>query len=229
VSPWFFVISAALIIGAGFWWARGALVVGLVIPVSIIGTFVFLEMMGRSLNVISLAGFAFAVGMFIDNAIVVLENIFRRHSLGESPLVATVRGTKEVWGAVLAATLTNIAVFAPVIFMQEEAGQLFRDIALAVTGALLLSVVASMTIVPAATARLFRDSNPDEYKHEASPHLAVVDGDHDGSTNGHGEVTVHRHPVEPPERICQRGTAILCSAWCCRRPATTSTNCRRWA
>ena len=57
-------------------------------------------MMGRSLNVISLAGFAFAVGMFIDNAIVVLENIFRRHSLGESPMTATVRGTQEVWGAV---------------------------------------------------------------------------------------------------------------------------------
>jgi HAE1 family hydrophobic/amphiphilic exporter-1 len=199
VSPWFFVISAALIIGAGFWWARGALVVGLVIPVSIVGTFVFLHIMGRSLNVISLAGFAFAVGMFIDNAIVVLENIFRRHSLGESPLVATVRGAKEVWGAVLAATLTNVAVFAPVIFMQEEAGQLFRDIALAVTGALLLSVVASMTIVPAATARLFRDSNPEEYKHESSPHLAVVDDRHEGTINGEGELEIHRRPIEPPE------------------------------
>jgi HAE1 family hydrophobic/amphiphilic exporter-1 len=209
VSPWFFVVSAALIIGAGFWWARGALVVGLVIPVSIIGTFVFLHMMGRSLNVISLAGFAFAVGMFIDNAIVVLENIFRRHSLGESPLVATVRGTKEVWGAVLAATLTNVAVFAPVIFMQEEAGQLFRDIALAVTGALLLSVVASMTIVPAATARLFRDSNPDEYKHETSPHLAVVNGGHDDDADGNSEIITHHRPIEPtqlsrPHTIAER-------------------------
>jgi HAE1 family hydrophobic/amphiphilic exporter-1 len=203
MSPWFFVISAALIIGAGFWWARGALVVGLVIPVSIVGTFVFLDMMGRSLNVISLAGFAFAVGMFIDNAIVVLENIFRRHSLGESPLVATVRGTKEVWGAVLAATLTNVAVFAPVIFMQEESGQLFRDIALAVTGALLLSVVASMTIVPAATARLFRDSDPDEYKHERSPRLAVVNGGHDADANGNGDVVAHVRPIEPPPQSRQ--------------------------
>jgi HAE1 family hydrophobic/amphiphilic exporter-1 len=194
-SPWWFVVSAALIIGAGFWFARGALVVGIVIPISIIGTFVFLELMGRSLNVISLAGFAFAVGMFIDNAIVVLENIFRRHSLGESPLAATVRGTKEVWGAVIAATLTNIAVFAPVIFMQEEAGQLFRDIALAITGALLLSVVASMTVVPAATARLFRDSNPEEYQHdhdlhsdEPHAHLSLVDGTDDES-NGVVDLT----------------------------------------
>ena len=162
---------ALLILVSGFWFARGALVVGLVIPVSIIGTFVFLNVMGRSLNVISLAGFAFAVGMFIDNAIVVLENIFRRHSLGESPMTATVRGTQEVWGAVLAATLTNVAVFAPVIFMQEEAGQLFRDIALAVTGALLLSVVVSMTVVPVATARLFKDADPSEYQHEVAAHI----------------------------------------------------------
>ncbi len=207
-SPWYFVISAALIIGAGFWFARGALVVGLVIPVSIIGTFVFLNAMGRSLNVISLAGFAFAVGMFIDNAIVVLENIFRRHSLGESPLTATVRGTKEVWGAIVAATLTNVAVFAPVIFMQEEAGQLFRDIALAVTGALLLSVVASMTIVPAATARLFRDANPEEYQHESSTHLAVIDAG-DDATNGEGEIRPIRpadEPAKPPSghRITER-------------------------
>jgi HAE1 family hydrophobic/amphiphilic exporter-1 len=195
VSPWYFVITGILILVSGFWFARGALVVGIVIPVSIVGTFVFLNMMGRSLNVISLAGFAFAVGMFIDNAIVVLENIFRRHSLGESPMTATVRGTEEVWGAVLAATLTNVAVFAPVIFMQEEAGQLFRDIALAVTGALLLSVVVSMTVVPVATARLFKDSTPGEYQHESGAHLTVIDGHTNGHSNG-GPAVAHR--VEPP-------------------------------
>ncbi len=92
--------------------------------------------------------------------------------------------------------------------MQEEAGQLFRDIALAVTGALLLSVVVSMTIVPAATARLFRDSNPEEYKHESTPHLAVVDG------NGDGDVTVKgakaglseagNKSATPPKPLAQR-------------------------
>jgi HAE1 family hydrophobic/amphiphilic exporter-1 len=184
--------------------------------VSIIGTFVFLNAMGRSLNVISLAGFAFAVGMFIDNAIVVLENIFRRHSMGETPLVATVRGTQEVWGAVLAATLTNVAVFAPVIFMQEEAGQLFRDIALAVTGALLLSVVVSMTVVPVATARLFKDSRPEDFKHDSSTslpaigshHTALHDNGH-GNGNGSGEFKVLPQPQMEPEpqatdRITQR-------------------------
>ena len=71
LSPWFFVLSLALIIGSGFWFARGALVVGLAIPLSIVGTFLILQALGRSLNVISLAGLAFAVGMLVDNAVVV--------------------------------------------------------------------------------------------------------------------------------------------------------------
>ena len=154
ISPWFFAVSLALIIGAGFWFARGALVVGLAIPTSIIGTFLVLGALGRSLNVISLAGLAFAVGMLVDNAVVVLENIFRRYSLGESPFQAAIKGTQEVWGAVLASTLTTIAVFLPVVFIQEEAGQLFQDIALAISAAVGLSLVVSMTLISTASARL---------------------------------------------------------------------------
>ncbi|MFK7777579.1 MAG: efflux RND transporter permease subunit [Gimesia sp.] len=156
ISPWFFVICLALIIGSGFWFARGALVVGLAIPTSIIGTFLILGALGRSLNVISLAGLAFAVGMLVDNAVVVLENIFRRYSLGESPFQAAVKGTHEVWGAVLASTLTTIAVFLPVVFIQEEAGQLFQDIALAVSAAVGLSLLVSMTLIATASARLLK-------------------------------------------------------------------------
>jgi len=156
VSPWFFVVCLVLLIGAGFWFARGALVVALAIPTSIIGTFLILEILGRSLNVISLAGLAFAVGMLVDNAVVVLENIYRHHSEGESPLTAAVRGTQEVWGAVVASTLTTVAVFLPVIFIQDEAGQLFRDIALAISAAVLLSLIVSVTLIPTAAARLLR-------------------------------------------------------------------------
>lgn len=155
-SPWYFVITLALILGAGFWFARGALVVGLAIPTSIIGTFLILGAMGRSLNVISLAGLAFAVGMLVDNAVVVLENIFRRYSLGESPFRAAIKGTQEVWGAVLASTLTTIAVFLPVVFIQEEAGQLFQDIALAISAAVGLSLLVSMTLISTASARLLK-------------------------------------------------------------------------
>ncbi len=165
LSPWFFLITLGLILIAGFWLSRGALVVGLAIPTSIVGTFLLLGLFGRSLNVISLAGMAFAVGMLVDNAVVVLENIHRHRQLGESPLAAAVGGTKEVAGAVLASTLTTVAVFLPVLFVEEVAGQLFRDIALAISCAVGLSLLVSFAVIPTASARLFRDRrNPDPDK-----------------------------------------------------------------
>jgi HAE1 family hydrophobic/amphiphilic exporter-1 len=107
------------------------------------------------LNVISLAGLAFAVGMLVDNAVVVLENIYRRCQLGESAVTAAAKGTSEVSGAVVASTLTTIAVFVPVLFVQETSGQLFRDIALAISCAVGLSLIVSFTMIPTAAARLF--------------------------------------------------------------------------
>ena len=160
-------MTLAILVGAGFWFARGALVVGLSIPTSIIGTFLILGALGRSLNVISLAGLAFAVGMLVDNAVVVLENIYRRWDRGESPLVAAVHGTAEVWGAVLSSTLTTIAVFLPIVFVQEEAGQLFRDIALAISAAVALSLVVSVSLIPMASARLFGPRQDDEVDSES--------------------------------------------------------------
>ncbi len=156
LSPWWFVVCLAMMIFAGFWFARGALVVVLAIPISIIGTFLVLGLLGRSLNVISLAGLAFAVGMLVDNAVVVFENIFRRSGLGESTTDAAIRGTQEVWGAVISSTLTTIAVFLPVVFVQEQAGQLFRDIALAISAAVGLSLVVSVIVIPTASAKLLR-------------------------------------------------------------------------
>ncbi|NND96313.1 MAG: efflux RND transporter permease subunit [Pirellulaceae bacterium] len=161
IHPAFFVVTLALIVGAGFWFARGALVVGLAIPISVIGTFLLLNLWGRSLNVISLAGMAFAVGMLVDNAVVVLENIYRHFQNGKSAHQAAVQGTIEVWGAVLASTLTTLAVFLPVLFVEEEAGQLFRDIALAISAAVGLSLIVSITLIPTATARLLRRSDSD--------------------------------------------------------------------
>ena len=136
--------------------ARTTLIVALAIPVSIIGTFLMLGLMGRTLNVISLAGMAFAVGMLVDNAVVVLENIFRHYQQGSSPVEAALHGTKEVWGATLASTLTTLAVFVPTLFVQEEAGQLFRDIALAISCGVGLSLVVSITVIPTAACRLLQ-------------------------------------------------------------------------
>jgi HAE1 family hydrophobic/amphiphilic exporter-1 len=136
---------------------RSTLVIGLAIPTSIVGTFLMLHLMGRSLNVISLAGLAFAVGMLVDNAVVVLENIYRHNQMGDSTFDAAERGTKEVWGAVVASTITTLAVFLPVLFVEEEAGQLFRDIALAISSAVGLSLIVSVTVIPTASARLLRN------------------------------------------------------------------------
>ncbi|QEG01086.1 Multidrug resistance protein MdtB [Stieleria maiorica] len=155
LSPLFFLICIAIILTAGFWFARGALVVALAIPTSIIASFLVLGVLGRSLNVISLAGLAFAVGMLVDNAVVVLENVYRHFRSGDSPLAAAVRGTQEVWGAIAASTITTVAVFLPIVFVQEEAGQLFRDIALAISAAVALSLVISMSVIPTAASRLF--------------------------------------------------------------------------
>ena len=134
---------------------RATIVVSLAIPISIIGTFILLDVMGRNLNVISLAGIAFAVGMLVDNAIVVIENIDRHRKMGKAPFVASLDGTREVWGAVFASTITTVAVFLPIIFVQEEAGQLFRDIAIAVVAAVTLSLFVSVSVIPMFSNKLF--------------------------------------------------------------------------
>lgn len=139
---------------------RPTVIVLLALPISIIGTFLVMLSFGRTLNVISLAGLAFAVGMVVDNAIVVLENIYRRLQLGDPPAKAAWIGGREVWGAVLASTLTTAAVFIPILTIQEEAGQLFRDIALAVVAAVLLSLVVSITVIPTACAKFLSNKGP---------------------------------------------------------------------
>lgn len=201
VNGWLFLPCLILLLTAGFWFARGALVVALAIPTSIVGTFLVLGILGRSLNVISLAGLAFAVGMLVDNAVVVLENIYRYYQMGDSPLKAASKGTSEVWGAVFASTATTVAVFLPIVFIQEEAGQLFRDIALAISAAVALSLVVSMSVIPTAASRLFhrnRKGAPEKNGHISSP--VTEKGSHatspaaisgiEGSINKLGEKTI---------------------------------------
>ncbi len=130
------------------------LIVFFAIPISVVGTFLVMTLLGRNINVVSLAGMSFAVGMVVDNSIVVLENIFRHREMGKSRLQAAYEGTVEVWGAVLASTLTTIAVFVPIVFVQEEAGQLFRDIAIAISSAVGLSLLVSITVIPALSSRI---------------------------------------------------------------------------
>lgn len=165
--------------------ARSTLVISLAIPTSIVGTFLVLNLMGRSLNVVSLAGLAFAVGMLVDNAVVVLENIFQHWEKGKKPFRAAIDGTSEVWGAVLSSTLTTLAVFIPIVFVKEEAGQLFRDIALAISAGVGLSLIVSLTLVPMLAARLLTSQNQPKSASKVDP-----------STNGHPISSDETHP--PP-------------------------------
>jgi HAE1 family hydrophobic/amphiphilic exporter-1 len=144
--------------------ASSTLVVAAAIPISVVGSFIIVQAMGRTLNVISLAGMAFASGMVVDNSIVVLENIYRHRQMGKSRVVAAIDGAKEVWGAVLSSTLTTIAVFIPVIFIREEAGQLFADIAIAVSAAVGLSLIVSITVVPMMASKLLEVSQGEAEK-----------------------------------------------------------------
>ncbi|MBO6520386.1 MAG: efflux RND transporter permease subunit [Rhodospirillales bacterium] len=136
------------------------LIVSMAIPVSVIGAFVAMAFLGRSLNVISLAGIAFAVGMVVDAAIVVLENIFRLREKGYSRVEAAFLGAKQVWVAVLVSAMTTVMVFIPILIMELEVGQLFRDIAVALSVSVLLSLLVAITVIPALSKRLL--GGPDE-------------------------------------------------------------------
>jgi len=124
------------------------------IPICTIAAFIGLLLTGRTVNVISLAGVAFAIGMTLDNSIVVLESIAIERRRGLDRFRAALAGTRRVWPAVLASTLTTVIVFAPVLFVEEEAGQLYSDIAVAISASIFASMLIAITVVPTASARL---------------------------------------------------------------------------
>ncbi|HEY7771943.1 MAG TPA: efflux RND transporter permease subunit, partial [Marinagarivorans sp.] len=124
------------------------------IPICTIAAFLGLLLAGRTVNVISLAGVAFAIGMTLDNSIVVLESIELERRRGLDKLRAAIEGVRKVWPAVLASTLTTVMVFLPVLFIVEEAGQLYSDVAIAISAAIIVSMLVAITVIPTASARL---------------------------------------------------------------------------
>ena len=146
------LLGVLLSVGVLWWFlrdTRGTLLIATSIPVSLLATFIVLQLTGRSLNVISLAGLAFAVGMVLDAAIVVSENIVRLRERGEIPGKAALLGTGQVQGALLASTATTVAIFLPVLFLRDVEGQLFADLALTIAIAVCASLLVALTILPA--------------------------------------------------------------------------------
>ena len=151
-------------------------VIALAIPISIISTFIILDLLERSLNTISLAGISFSVGMLVDSAIVVLENIDRHKKMGKKFFDAAYDGATEVWGALIASALTTIAVFLPIIFLENEAGQLFKDIAIAVTAAVSFSLFVSISVIPMLWTQLMRLSEHESHQAKEKESLLVSFG-----------------------------------------------------
>ena len=145
---------------------RATLVGVMGIPICTIAAFLGLLAAGRTVNVISLAGVAFAIGMTLDNSIVVLESIELARQRGLDRFRSAVEGVRQVWPAVLASTLTTVLVFVPIMFIEQEAGQLYSDIAIAVSASILASMVVAITVLPTASARMhFRTEDHGDTEH----------------------------------------------------------------
>jgi multidrug efflux pump subunit AcrB len=152
-------LGMLLAIGVLWWFfrrLRATLMVAVAIPICVVTAFIVLDAAGRTLNVISLAGLAFAVGMVLDAAIVVLESVVRLRERGMDSAAAADEGTRRVWGALLASTATTVAIFLPIVFLEDEAGQLFADLALTIAVAVSLSLLVAITVLPTAAATWLR-------------------------------------------------------------------------
>ena len=155
------MLRTNLLLGIGLaiailWWFmrrfRATFIVALAIPVSLLTAFVVMQVTGRTLNMISLAGLAFATGMVLDAAIVVLENIVRLREKGIPADQAADEGSNQVWAALMASTATTVVIFLPILFLKDVSGQLFADLALVISVAVTASLIIAITIIPTAAA-----------------------------------------------------------------------------
>lgn len=150
-------ILAALVLALFLRAGRPIVIVMFAIPISLVSVFLVLQAMHRSINIIGLAGLAFAVGLVVDDAIVALENIERHMSeFGKPPRQAALDGVQEVWSAILSSTLVRVAVFIPIVLNITEAGLLFKDIAIAIVTSILVSLLVTLTVVPSLASLILR-------------------------------------------------------------------------
>ncbi|MDX1385643.1 MAG: efflux RND transporter permease subunit, partial [Thermoanaerobaculia bacterium] len=147
---------------------RATLIVAAAIPISVLATVALMYFNGFTLNVISLGGIALGIGMLVDSAIVVLENIYRKRHAGLGSLDAAIDGSREVSMAILAGTLTTLAVFVPVVFISGMAGIFFKEMAVVVSFALICSLAVALTLIPAAAAKWLPEPGEGRrFRHEA--------------------------------------------------------------
>jgi len=161
------VIALLLVVGVVFVFLRNlraTLIPSVAIPVSIIASFMVLAAMGFSINVLTLLALVLAIGLVVDDAIVVLENIHRRMELGEPPLLAALRGSRQIGFAVIATTLVLVAVFVPIAFLEGNIGRLFAEFALSVAVAVVFSGLIALTLTPMLCSKMLTSPHEDEKK-----------------------------------------------------------------
>jgi multidrug efflux pump len=155
------MVALGLVIGVIFLFLRSwraTLIPAVAIPVSVIGSFIIIGALGYSINVLTLLALVLAIGLVVDDAIVVLENIHRRIELGEPPLLASLRGARQIGFAVIATTVVLIAVFVPISLMEGNTGRLFREFGISVAASVLLSGFVALTLTPMMCSKLLHDA-----------------------------------------------------------------------
>jgi multidrug efflux pump len=145
------------------------LIPAVVVPVSVVSTFIVMAVMGYTINILTLLGLVLAIGLVVDDAIVVLENIFRRIEAGQKPLLAAIDGTNEIGFAVVATTLVLVAVFVPLSFIEGDIGRLFREFGITLAAAVVFSSLVALTLTPMLSSKLLRG------RHLRTGLAAVVD------------------------------------------------------
>ena len=133
---------------------RATLIPAIVVPISVIATFIVMSAMGYTINVLTLLGLVLAIGLVVDDAIVVLENIYRRMEEGQKPLLAALDGSQEIGFAVVATTLVLVAVFVPLSYIEGDIGRLFREFGITLAAAVLFSSLVALTLTPMLCSKL---------------------------------------------------------------------------
>ena len=181
------VLSVVVIIFLFLWDLRATFIPALSIPVALIGTFAAIYLAGFSVNILTLLALVLATGLVVDDAIVVLENIVRHRNLGAGPRAAAVIGTREVFFAVIATTLTLVAVFVPISFLPGQAGGLFREFGFVLAIAILLSAIVALTLCPMLASRFLKDVK------KPAGAVANNEGNLNGEENNGQEALSNRH------------------------------------
>ena len=166
-------IALALVIGIVFIFLRSlsaTLIPAVAVPVSITASFIVLAALGYSINVLTLLAMVLAIGLVVDDAIIVLENISRRIEEGEPPLVASYLGSRQIGFAVVATTAVLTAVFVPISFLQGNVGRLFSEFGITVASSVLFSALVALTLTPAMCSRLLRPANEETWLHKVTEH-----------------------------------------------------------